>query len=77
MPARLPAQALCSAHPLLRALLLLLLLSADGHKLIVTSLDGIAVTPSKPLRAVTLNAGQRVGVALCPDGTLPAGAPAW
>lgn len=54
--------------------------SVDNHRLIVVSLDGLTVQPSQPLRGVVLNAGQRVGVLVCPDGPrrrLADWQPAW
>ncbi|KAL4427900.1 hypothetical protein ABPG75_001989 [Micractinium tetrahymenae] len=56
------------------------LFSVDGHRLIVVSLDGLTMQPSQPLRGVVLNAGQRVGVLVCPDGPrrrLADWGPAW
>ncbi len=49
----------------------------DGHRMMVMALDGLPVNVSQPLRAVRLNAGQRVTVAVCPDASHPAGKPAW
>lgn len=49
----------------------------DGHRMRVVALDGLPVQMSSPLRAIRINAGQRVTVAVCPDATHPAGKPAW
>lgn len=56
------------------------LFSVDRHRLIVVSLDGLTVQPSQPIRGVVLNAGQRMGVLVCPDGPrrrLADWGPAW
>lgn len=45
--------------------------------MMVMALDGLPVNVSQPLRAVRINAGQRVTVAVCPDASHPAGKPAW
>lgn len=49
----------------------------DGHRMMVVALDGLPVNASQPLRAIRINAGQRVTVAVCPDASHPAGKPAW
>ncbi|PRW33210.1 multicopper oxidase [Chlorella sorokiniana] len=49
----------------------------DGHRMMVMALDGLPVNVSQPLRAIRINAGQRVTVAVCPDASHPAGKPAW
>ncbi len=42
-------------------------LSIDGHSMVVTAVDAIPVKPSTPVKAVTMDAGQRLVVLVYPD----------
>lgn len=49
----------------------------DGHSMVVTALDALPITPSKPLKAIRINAGQRYDVSVCADSAKFVGKPAW
>lgn len=44
-----------------------LCLQIDDHSMVVVSVDALPIQPSKPLKAIRINAGQRYDLLVCPD----------